>query len=77
MATDADTDCDDGPNWSLLGFGGALSLCCLFAPAAAAGVGTGTAAAGATAGAGGGFVQVAVSAVTVGVVGAAFYALRS
>ncbi|NIC00471.1 hypothetical protein [Halobacterium sp. R2-5] len=76
-ATDADdADVDDGPNWSLLGLGGALSLCCVFAPVAAGAVG-GAAAGGATASVGGGLVQVVVSAVTVGVLGAALYVVRS
>ncbi|MUV61867.1 hypothetical protein, partial [Halobacterium sp. CBA1126] len=58
-------DADGGPNWSLLGLGGALSLCCLFGPAAAGAAG-GAAAGGATASVGGGLVQIAVSAATVG-----------
>ena len=66
----------DGPNWPLLGLGGALGLCCLFAPATAGAVG-GAAAGSATATAGGGLVQVAVSAATVAVLGAVLYAVRS
>jgi len=75
-ASDASTDGDDGPSWSLLGLGGALSRCCLFGSAAAGATGA-TAAGGATASVGGGLVQVAVSVLTVGVLGATFYAFRS
>jgi len=75
-ATDSEEQADDGPNWSLLGLGGVLSLCCVFAPAAAGAAG-GAAAGGATASVGGGLVQVAVSAVTVGVLGAVFYVIQS
>jgi len=69
------TDTDDGSNskrrWSLLGIGGALSLCCLVAAPAATGAVGGTVAGGTTAALGGGVVQILVSAVTVAVVGIA------
>jgi hypothetical protein len=53
------------PPWRLLGVGGALSLCCLFAAPAG-----GAAAAGGTAAAlGGGLTRVLVTAITVGVIG--------
>lgn len=74
--TDSDpatnSEADSTPPWRLLGVGGALSLCCLFAAPTA-----GAAAAGGTAAAlGGGLVRILVTAVTVGVVGAV-YRLRS
>lgn len=60
------------PPWGLLGVGGALSLCCLFAtPAAGA-----AAAGGTTAAFGGGLVRIVVTALTVGVIGAV-YRVRS
>jgi hypothetical protein len=53
------------PPWGLLGVGGAVSLCCLFAAPTA-----GAAAAGGTAGAlGGGLIRIVVTALTVGVIG--------
>jgi hypothetical protein len=56
--------------WPLLGIGGALSLCCLVAAPAATGA-AGAATGGGTAAAlGGGFVQVLVTAVTVGLLAA-------
>jgi hypothetical protein len=60
------------PPWGLLGVGGAVSLCCLFAaPAAGA-----AAAGGAAAGLGGGLVRIVVTALAVGVFGAV-YRVRS
>lgn len=55
--------------WSLLGLGGALSLCCLFAAPAATGAAGATAAGGATAALGGGLIRILVAALTVGVLG--------
>jgi hypothetical protein len=55
---------------SLVGLGGAVSLCCLFAtPAGTGAVGT-TVAGGTTAALGGGVVRILVSAVAVGAVAA-------
>jgi hypothetical protein len=72
---DTRTDTADGSNskrrWSLLGIGGALSLCCLVAAPAATGAVGGTVAGGTTAALGGGVVQILVSAVTVAVAGIA------
>jgi len=68
---ETDTETDESERsigrWSLLGLGGTVSLCCLFAAptASSAAVAGGTAAA-----AGGGVVRVVVSALTVAVVGA-------
>jgi O-antigen ligase len=73
--TDTRADPTDEPDatrrWSLLGLGGALSLCCLVAAPAATGAVGGTVAGGTTAVLGGGVVQILVSAVTVAVVGIA------
>ncbi|WP_232701775.1 hypothetical protein [Halobacterium wangiae] len=67
--SEEDADADSGDRWTLLGVGGALSLCCLFAAPAATGVAGGTAAGGATAALGGGLIRVLVAALTVGVIG--------
>ena len=65
--TDATHESDTKRRWSLLGVGGALSLCCLFTATATAGGAGVTAAGGTTAALGGGVVRVAVAAATVGV----------
>lgn len=68
--SDGDTSTENASTspWRLLGVGGALSLCCLFAAPTA-----GAAAAGGTATAlGGGLVRIVVTALTVGVVGAVY-----
>ncbi len=68
--SDEDASAEDAstPPWRLLGVGGALSLCCLFAAPTA-----GAAAAGGTAAAlGGGLVRILVTALTVGVVGVVY-----
>jgi len=65
-------DSESTPPWELLGVGGALSLCCLFAAPAAAGAAAG----GTTAALGGGLTKILVSALTVGAIGAV-YRLRS
>ncbi|WP_255150175.1 hypothetical protein [Halorarius halobius] len=67
---DTTDETESSRRWSLLGLGGALSLCCLFAPAAAGVVG-GAAAGGTTAALGGGLVRILVSAITVGIIGVA------
>jgi len=68
---DAESDAGSPPPWGLLGVGGAVSLCCLFAAPAAGGV------AGATTTAlGGGLVRILVTALTVGTIGAV-YCVRS
>ncbi len=67
--TDEPTDTNDASTgWrSLVGIGGAVSLCCLFAtPAATGAVGT-TVAGGTTAALGGGLVRVLVTALGVGI----------
>jgi hypothetical protein len=66
-ASDEDANAGDAstPPWGVLGVGGAVSLCCLFAAPTA-----GDAAAGGTAGAiGGGLIRIVVTALTVGVIG--------
>lgn len=68
---DSDDAGDSRSRWALLGLGGALSLCCLFAPAA--GVAGGAAAGGTVASLGGGVVQIAVTAFTVGALAAAYW----
>ena len=73
--TEPSADADDSSalsGWrSLLGLGGAVSLCCLFAtPAGTGAVGT-TVAGGTTAAMGGGVVRIVVAAVAVGAVAAA------
>lgn len=68
---DADSDAASTPPWGLLGVGGAVSLCCLFAAPAAGGVAGGT-----TAALGGGLVRILVTALTVGTIGAV-YCVRS
>lgn len=62
---------DDGSRWSLLGVGGALSLCCLFTAPVATGGASGVTAGGATAALGATLLQIAVAALAVGVAGAA------
>jgi len=69
--SEGDESADSDSRWSLLGLGGAVSLCCLFAAPAAGGAVTGTAAGGATAALGGGVVRILVSALTVGLLGMA------
>lgn len=68
---DEDGSAEDAstPPWGLLGVGGAVSLCCLFAAPTA-----GAAAAGGTAAAlGGGLVRIVVTALTVGVIGTLYW----
>ncbi|MFD1589502.1 hypothetical protein ACFR9U_21200 [Halorientalis brevis] len=55
--------------WALLGIGGTVSLCCLFAAPAATGAAGAAVAGGTTAAIGGGVVRVLVSALTVGLIG--------
>lgn len=57
--------------WSLLGLGGVVSLCCLFAAPATTGAVGGAVAGGTTAALGGGLVRILVSALTVGGIGIA------
>jgi hypothetical protein len=67
-ASDEDASAEDAstPPWGVLGVGGAVSLCCLFAaPTAGA-----AAAGGTTAALGGGLVRILVTVLAVGVVGA-------
>lgn len=67
-----DTSAEDTstPPWRLLGVGGALSLCCLFAAPTAAGA----AAAGGTAAVlTGGLIRIVVTALTVGVIGGLYW----
>ena len=66
-----DESAESGSRWSLLGLGGAVSLCCLFAAPATGGAVGGTVAGGATAALGGGVVRILVSALTVGLLGLA------
>ncbi|GAA0681458.1 hypothetical protein ACFQDG_18080 [Natronoarchaeum mannanilyticum] len=70
--TDANSDAASTPPWGVLGAGGAVSLCCLFAAPAANGVAGGAAVGGATAAAGGSLTLIVVTALTVGLLGAAF-----
>jgi len=63
-------------HWSLLGIGGALSLCCLVAAPATSGAVGGAAGASTAATLGGSLVQVLVTAVTVGLL-AGFVRLRT
>ncbi|WP_246989344.1 hypothetical protein [Halorientalis marina] len=67
--SDADGEGPTAARWSLLGLGGVVSLCCLFAAPATTGAAVGTVSGGATAATGGGVVRVLVSALTVGLVG--------
>jgi len=69
--TDDATESDDGARWSLLGVGGALSLCCLFTAPVATGAASGVTAGGATAALGATLLQILVAALAVGVAGAA------
>jgi predicted lipid-binding transport protein (Tim44 family) len=72
--SDAEASTEDAstPPWRLLGVGGALSLCCLFAAPAA-----GAAAAGGTAATlGGGLIRILVTVLAVGLIGAV-YRVRS
>ncbi len=65
-ASDQDGDADTGSPWSVLGVGGALSLCCvLTAPVGAA---VGGAAVGGVTSVTGGLVEVLVTVVAVGTV---------
>jgi len=65
--TDADGSTESTrSHWSLVGIGGALSLCCLVAAPAASGAVGGAAGASTAALLGGGLVRVLVTAVTVG-----------
>jgi hypothetical protein len=65
-------DPESNGRWSLLGVGGVVSLCCLFAAPAATGAAAGTVAGGATAALGGGLVRILVSAAAVGCLAVAF-----
>jgi hypothetical protein len=65
--SDSTSNSDSNARWALLGLGGALSLCCLFAAPATSGVAGGVAGGGATAALGGGLVRVVVAGLTVGV----------
>jgi hypothetical protein len=56
---------DAGSRWSILGIGGALSLCCLFAAPAATGAAGGAVAGGTTAALGGSLVQILVAGLAV------------
>jgi len=67
---------DNRYRWSILGVGGALSLCCLFAAPAATGTAGGAVAGGTTAALGGSLVQIFAAALAVGVL-ALGYRLRS
>jgi hypothetical protein len=69
LDTDSTTDAGSSGRWSLLGVGGVVSLCCLFAAPAATGAAAGTVAGGATAALGGGLVRILVSAAAVGCLG--------
>ncbi|WP_202594655.1 hypothetical protein [Halolamina sediminis] len=69
-ASDEDANAGDAstPPWGVLGVGGAVSLCCLFAaPTAGAAVAGGT-----TATLGGGVVRILVTVLAVGMVGAVY-----
>ncbi|WP_436930905.1 hypothetical protein [Halosimplex halobium] len=75
------TDADDTAestrsHWSLLGIGGALSLCCLVAAPASTGAAGAVAGGSTTAVLGGNLVQILVTAVTVGLL-AGFVRLRT
>lgn len=63
---------DDGRRWSILGIGGALSLCCLFAAPAATGAAGGAVAGGTTAALGGSLVQILVTVFAVGTLAFAY-----
>lgn len=75
MSSSADeqtgADSDGNSRWPLVGVGGAVGLCCLFAAPGAGGAVGSTAGAGAMAAFGGGLVQILVSALTVGAIGVA------
>jgi hypothetical protein len=64
-------DTDSKNRWPLIGFGGAVSLCCLFAAPKITGAAGATVVGGTAAGLGGDLVQILVSAVAVGIVGLA------
>ncbi|MEF8821519.1 MAG: hypothetical protein V5A52_04515 [Halovenus sp.] len=69
--TSSETDTGSGSRttWSILGLGGVVSLCCVFAtPLTAGGAGT-AAGAGSAAALGGTLLQIAVTALTVGLFG--------
>lgn len=71
-STNTTSDGDDETTigrWPLLGLGGIVSLCCLFATPAATGAAGATVSGGTTAAMGGGLVRVLVTALTVGLVG--------
>jgi hypothetical protein len=70
-STDNSDETKSASRWPLLGFGGAVSLCCLFTAPAATGAVGGTVAGGATTALGGGVIQVLVSAVAIGSLGLA------
>ncbi len=65
---DGEGESEPPSRWPVLWVGGAVSLCCLFA-APATGAAGATLAGGATAAAGGTLVQIAVVALTVGMIG--------
>ncbi|OTF01749.1 hypothetical protein [Halorubrum sp. SD683] len=68
MTDDTTTDDDASTGWrSVLGLGGVVGLCCLFATPAATGAAGTTVAGGTTAALGGGIIRILVSAVTVGI----------
>lgn len=70
--SDEDTSAEDTstPPWRLLGVGGALSLCCLFAAPTAAGA---AAAGGTVAVLSSGLVRIVVTALTAGVIGGLYW----
>jgi len=55
--------------WPLIGLGGAVSLCCLFAAPVATGVAGATVTGGATTGFGSGLARILVSAIAASVIG--------
>ena len=68
--TDGEPNDDPKPRWSVLGLAGVGSLCCIVAPSVSVASSV-TAASGAIATIGGGFVQILVTALTVGAIGLA------
>lgn len=67
----SETEVDSGSQarWSILGLGGVVSLCCLFAAPLTAGSAGTAAGAGSAAALGGSLLQIAVTALTVGIFG--------
>ena len=69
-SSNASDGTDSGSTWSILGIGGVASLCCLFIASATTAAAGSALSGSATAAFGGTLVQIAVTALAVGVVAA-------